>query len=364
MGTLNKEESPSRATGYRMIEFAEIKNFRCFGHAELSECSRVNVIVGRNASGKTALLEALFLAAGPSPEVALRLKAWRGYEAAMASGTFAQIDEAVWGDIFFGYDRTRTVEVQLKGSDNHTRGVGVTYGEVEEVSQISTNRPAVSLSAATFTWTRFDGKKVEVRPEFTRGGYIFPGAETKSIPAMFFASSHPFMNNDNIQRFSELSKRRQDGSFIQAVKKEFPFISNIDVQSYVGQPMLHADIPGLPEKVPLVSVSSGVNKLTSILLALSMAENNIVFIDEIENGLHYSRLESTWRAMFQLAEKNGAQVFASTHSEECLRALATVFEKNPHGMTLIRTEADGSTSDVEQFHGETAVRSIKAGEVR
>src|SRR5712691_9034679 len=46
---------------YRMIESFEISNFRCFETLSLSGLSRVNVITGANASGKSALLEALLI---------------------------------------------------------------------------------------------------------------------------------------------------------------------------------------------------------------------------------------------------------------------------------------------------------------
>jgi AAA15 family ATPase/GTPase len=139
---------------------------------------------------------------------------------------------------------------------------------------------------------------------------------------------------------------------------------DIDIQSAVGQALLHADIPWLPEKVPLVGISSGVNKLSSILLALAIDNKNILFIDEIENGIHYSRLESMWDAMFRMATDNNAQVFASTHSWECLNALANVFNSHPNDMTLTRMESEGGEAIVEQFRGETAIKSIKSGEVR
>jgi AAA15 family ATPase/GTPase len=363
MGTPNQERAPYGATGYRMIENVQIRNFRCFKQASLTNCGRINVIVGRNASGKTALLEALFLASGPSPEVALRLKQWRGFDSGAATGTFAQIDEAMWSDLFFNYDKSRAVEIALFGSDNHTRSLTISYGKVEESFGLS-SRQAVSLSGAMFKWTRYDEETFLIRPEFTRGGFVFAGTDIQPIPGMFFASSHPFLNQENTQRFSELSKKRRVQPFISAMKREFDFINDIDIQSFVGQALLHADIPTLPEKVPLVSISSGVNKLSSILLALSMEDRYIVCIDEIENGIHYSRLESAWAAMFKMATDNHAQIFASTHSGECLDALANVFESHPNDMTLTRTEIEDGEAIVEQFRGETAIKSIKAGEVR
>jgi recombinational DNA repair ATPase RecF len=67
-----------QSTGYQMIETIKIRNFRSYDDVEIKDARRINVIVGENGSGKTALLEALFLAMGPSPEIALRTRLWRG----------------------------------------------------------------------------------------------------------------------------------------------------------------------------------------------------------------------------------------------------------------------------------------------
>ncbi len=61
-----------------MIDRLIVENFRCFEHLELDGLSRINVVVGENASGKTALLESLFFAAAGNPEILARLRVFRG----------------------------------------------------------------------------------------------------------------------------------------------------------------------------------------------------------------------------------------------------------------------------------------------
>ena len=64
-----------------MIREIEIKNFRGIEHVKIKDAKRLNVMVGPNGTGKTAFLEAIFLASGNSPEILQRIKAWRGREA-------------------------------------------------------------------------------------------------------------------------------------------------------------------------------------------------------------------------------------------------------------------------------------------
>lgn len=46
----------------------------------------------------------------------------------------------------------------------------------------------------------------------------------------------------------------------------------------------------------------------------------MLLIDEIENGLHHSALATIWEGLFLAAKEVGVQIFATTHSLECIQA--------------------------------------------
>src|SRR5688500_13691121 len=83
------------ARGY-MIDSLRIKNFRGFRELALDNLGLVNVVVGANASGKTSLLEAIFLAAGGSVEAVTRLRLWRGLGPFQAFSPTRQMYESIW----------------------------------------------------------------------------------------------------------------------------------------------------------------------------------------------------------------------------------------------------------------------------
>src|SRR5690348_922388 len=123
------ERSAYVSTGYKMIKSISIRNFRSFEAATINGCSRINIIVGENGSGKTALLESIFLAAGPSPEIALRTRAWRGLEGQRLTGTNEQIDRALWADLFHKFDTDQSASVSLHGDKDHNRSIIMTFNE-------------------------------------------------------------------------------------------------------------------------------------------------------------------------------------------------------------------------------------------
>ena len=47
-----------------MFQHLRIKNYRLFGDLEIDGLRRINLLAGRNNSGKTSALEALFLLSG------------------------------------------------------------------------------------------------------------------------------------------------------------------------------------------------------------------------------------------------------------------------------------------------------------
>jgi AAA15 family ATPase/GTPase len=50
-----------------------------------------------------------------------------------------------------------------------------------------------------------------------------------------------------------------------------------------------------------------------------------VMVDEIDNGLHHTTLVGIWRAVGEAARTSNTQIFATTHSWECIRAAEEAF---------------------------------------
>jgi AAA15 family ATPase/GTPase len=105
-------------------------------------------------------------------------------------------------------------------------------------------------------------------------------------------------------------------------------------------------IKGLSHPVPLNSLGDGMVRIMQLVLNIFPAKGGFLLIDEFENGLHYSVQEKVWQLLFELAEKLDIQVFATTHSWDCIESFSKVASANKatEGM-LFRVGRSVRTSD-------------------
>ncbi len=88
-------------------------------------------------------------------------------------------------------------------------------------------------------------------------------------------------------------------------------------------------LAGAPDRVPLGSMGDGLERLLGISLHLARSARGATLIDEIDTGLHHSVMVRMWRLVVETARRLDLQVFATTHSLDCVLALAELCERFP-----------------------------------
>jgi AAA15 family ATPase/GTPase len=71
----------------------------------------------------------------------------------------------------------------------------------------------------------------------------------------------------------------------------------------------------------------GIGKFIYFIMLLLSQKNIIVLLDEIENGIHYTNLDKLWEIILIISKQQNVQVFATTHSKECIESYARVAKK-------------------------------------
>lgn len=79
--------------------------------------------------------------------------------------------------------------------------------------------------------------------------------------------------------------------------------------------------------LPAHFMGEGVLRIVSLLAQIvSLPPGGICLIDEIDTGLHFTALPTMWKAILQAARQHDIQLFVTTHSDECVRALVDVLK--------------------------------------
>jgi AAA15 family ATPase/GTPase len=371
-----------------MLESFEIINFRLFEHLQVKKLSRVNLIVGKNNSGKSSFLEALELyVSNASPSVILEQLEYRQDNWSGKSSSYSQtfFDNHL-RHLFFGHKllRFQVQGILLGEIDGARLSIGIA------VFKIVKDKEGQTLSRINdFSWDK--------EPFYYQLDYEFALiAEEDSKTIRFFPIELGFsMNEINIINPRGLHDRNmvEPKYTLQTVPTEnmpnkklsslWDLTSlNSDLKPYVIEALHlvdiritgvgfidvyseeHSRIPlvtmeGIEEPLPLKSMGDGMMRLFHIILALVNAKNGILLIDEFENGLHWTVQPKVWNVVFQVAERLNVQVFATTHSRDCIAGFEQAWNEYPEYGAFFRLDRKNGTIKATEYNLETLNDSLE-----
>ena len=130
----------------------------------------------------------------------------------------------------------------------------------------------------------------------------------------------------------ELAKRK---------KKEVitKYLSNFDSHILTWEILnnvAYIGLDGIDQLMMVNMMGDGMRRYLNIVAASANPMNNIILIDEIDNGLHYSAYKKLWEAIFALATDTNKQVFVTTHSKETLYRLNEMLEEHSEYQDALR----------------------------
>ncbi len=305
-----------------MLERLRIRNYRGFTDLGIDRLSRINLFTGRNNSGKTTLLEALFLLCGAgNAQMALNANVMR--ELNLAPGPVTP--ETFWKPIFTGFDVEKTVEIEGRHSAFGSLSLSIANDrsstiEIPLDGSSRTSVPELSHSMGLlFSFKMGSGKMTESRIRMTGSGIQGDPSDVRLPFQAVFLSSRIGNPKEDAMRLGQLRQRKQGDFVVEALRIVEPRLQSVEDNSASGTPMIWGDI-GLPELVPLPVMGDGMTRIARLVLAISIAPKGVVLVDEIENGLHHSTLHKVWAAIDRVAERFDTQIITATHSFECMAA--------------------------------------------
>ena len=340
-----------KAPAYLPYKNFKIQNFRCFNEFEINSLELINLIAGMNNVGKSSLLEALFLHIGSlNPGLALRINMWRGL------GTPHEWVGMLWRTLYWKFQDEKPIRLTGLDWKGRTRSLKIT----SEASSSTIENIKSPVSAEFMKDIKQDlyleycdenkkTYKVRGMPEVVKKGEVVefhirvePLIEKKISPGIFINSWLQGIRDEEIKRFSELRIKNKDHIVLAALNKMEPRLEKLEILSPVGTSMIYGYLKDYSEPIPLPLLGDGIRRVASLVLAIGAARGGVVLVDEIENGIHHSAMKSIWEVVVEAATTFNTQIFATTHSQECIQSAHEVFRtQENYNFRLHRLDRDG-----------------------
>ena len=368
-----------------MLKSFQIRNFRLFNRLEVKKLSNVNLIVGMNNAGKSTFLEAVELyASNISPMTLLDI---------VESRQGSWISEAQQHPPNFLSNPIRHLFFSHKLPDIGEQGI--ILGEISSTSKIHIGVAVYQIKSddeGTMKRIRISGEQLyedlsnieviliaeegektrrilrldkDVR-EIRRGPRVVYERQDSELKYKWqFVSTENMPNRKLAALWDLTSLTSLESEVISALKLIEPKISGVAFVEDISKgrssdnriPLVKVE--GIDEPLPLKSMGDGLNRLFHIMVALVNAKDGILLIDEFENGLHWTVQPKVWEILFHFSEKLNVQVFATTHSRDCVNGFDSAWNKYPLLGAFFRLEVKNNLIKVKEYSAETLADSIE-----
>ncbi len=351
--------------GDLILSSLEIRSFRGFQHLQIERLSRVNLIVGKNNIGKSALLEAL------------RIYAQKGYPTLIwglldardesdsrdsrytrPSDEIADVERLLASLKYLFYGRKditpdhEPIRIGPVGSLDNTLSIRIGWyvrvPDEEGRLKLRQLKPEEYATADSPTprFTIEMGVQTQTYPLRSRVRVPFETSDLEARETTCIFINADGMNKGQVAKFwDSVTLDPVEEYVLSALRIIAPGVTGLSIigeeETTRGRTPV-VKIANLQDRLPLRSLGSGMQRILGVALALVNARDGILLIDEIENGLHYSVHYPLWRFIFQLANLLNVQVFATTHSWDCIEGFQKAAQDDPQEGLFMRLQSINS----------------------
>lgn len=325
-----------------------VKCYRRLTGLEMGQLARINLIAGVNNSGKTSLLEAIYLLARQNDfdgllEVMRRRgkvatdqldPEWMleqlGTERVSIEGVFDQLPASVIlsqrAEEDAAIDRTHylgTVEIESRFGTTALTSLNRIYkGQDRETHADSLRLLCPVIFSSPFFFNE----------PHRYAGFYHKSVQSKALPEIF-----AFLKQNLLPTLEDIRLTDERQRFVVV---DSQFASGVDLSWY----------------------GEGLQRMFLLSLLFASAQHGVVLIDEFENALHYRLIEPFSRFIHHLAVKFNVQVFITSHSKECIDAFITAVDQvDDLSCHAIVTTSEGLRT--RDFSGPIFKKLLAAGDV-
>ncbi|GAA8210978.1 ATP/GTP phosphatase [Helicobacter pylori] len=355
-----------------MIQSVRIKNFKNFKDTQIDGFTKLNIITGGNNVGKSNLLEALYCLVGKSMHPCANIT--EIYDNIRKEPLTTESKNLM----FYGLDTEKEIQIVTTLDNNQTLDLQIKFiasenQKVIESQIIPTAEQTQMSSQLNFTLKKNneeiynDHLNIAKVPNFppipNQSGYNrqFKNFEPSQLQKLLPFESAVIIPSDyrQVHMIQAVSKICSNNQLEEELNKHLSqFDDNIQSISFNTNNQLKLKVRNVKEKVPLSVFGDGLKKYLHIVSAFMADNAKTIYIDEVENGLHFSRMRLLLKNIIDFINNNkdgNLQVFMTTHNQEFVEILDQVIkEKNFANQTkLFCLERDGENIIPRTYYGES-----------
>ncbi|MFH1113766.1 MAG: ATP-binding protein [Pseudomonadota bacterium] len=361
-----------------MFDSLHIQGFRPFRDLKLTGLGTVNLLVGKNNIGKTAALEGIKMLCSGAAAMSEVRKLLDIHEEMERDSLEEGESELAWniGRLFYGESSvteppwTRSLSIGPLGAPQSTLGLELVWvrekqndtGEaaleiVDNLSLFDNAQDLFQAVALSFGEVHRRTIKFERFFRYRRYPVRFADRSVGSVNCHFLPA-RGFPENEVAVLWDKVVLTDWESVVLDALGIISPGIDRISlIESNRRSPGSRVALvrrSGLQSPEPLKSLGDGMNRIFEMALALVNSRGGVLLVDEVENGIHYSVQQELWSFVFEMAQRLGCQIFATTHSWDCIEAFQRVASSHVAQGALIRlyqheNEIDANTFDEHQL---------------
>ena len=319
-----------------MLKTLELHRYRGFESYRLTGLTRVNLLVGMNNCGKTSILEAVELLVSGGSVSAL-------HESAVRRGELD--DDLTYGadvsHVFHGHECVPGASFELSSPDSRRRLAGtiLSLHEVGEAADrwegMATRRRRFESEpepAAAYGLSLAPNGPPPVVIPIAENGSLLEHLRPRSARGGGARQDVRFLNFEPASMqtaWNAVVTDRREPEVVEGLRILMP---EIDSVQFLAGRRRHSVLVGqrnVRPRLPIGSYGDGMRRLLAVSLALVATEDGCLLIDEIDTGFHWTVMEDMWRLVVQGARRWNVQVFATTHSYDCIKGLGQLVRSRP-----------------------------------
>ena len=285
------------------LKSIEIQEYNIFKDFKIDKLNRINIFAGCNNSGKTTLLEAIYLLINQNNIGSF-------FNLIKSRNKLNTLDTVCLNDCFNNkisisgeFDDIKTnisiikYEANIDKKDDYLSSYKIVSKidnrELDNIVHTFKNNPI----------QRFYDKIEVLCSNLYKSPYFYNHQEvinthSKNIELKAFNLLIEFIRNKIDSRINSIAFTDQNGIKRFLVDSEYFPKKSVNITSY----------------------GEGLQRIFEIVLSFAYCQNGVLLIDELETAIHYSLLIDFTKFIQELAVEFNVQVFITTHSKECISA--------------------------------------------